>query len=232
MYVNEFEVSDHVAMCDRIEKLLNEEPRREPIVPDEENKKNAGETLCRRPPVLTGDRPAIVSFAKHLTEVANDSCRRPPAILRARPLPAGDPLRENSLCRRPPVLDSTRLLPAGVQSEVFEDGKRPPVDTGDRPSRFLAHFEIDASGCKDGSPPVYTLLPLPAKNDDLEDANEDVQAHTKPNQAIAKKGTSLSPIKLIPFGNEKKKDIQVTNAEEVITLGEEASAIQIGRAHV
>ena len=93
MYVNEFEVSDHVAMCDRIEKLLNEEPRREPIVPDEENKKNAGETLCRRPPVLTGDRPAIVSFAKHLTEVANEVCRRPPEILRARPLPAGDPLR-------------------------------------------------------------------------------------------------------------------------------------------
>ena len=108
---------------------------------------------------------------------------------------------------------------------MYEAGKRPPVDTSDRPPRFLAHFEIDASGCKDGSPPVYTLLPLPAKNGDWEDAKEDVQAHTKPNQAIAKKGTSLSPIKLIPFGNEKKKDIQVTNAEEVITLGEEASAI-------
>ena len=63
------------------------------------------------------------------------------------------------------------------------------------------------------------------RSDEGEDAKEDVQAHTTPNHANARKGTSLSPIKLIPFGTKKKKDTKVTNEEEVITLGEEASAI-------
>ena len=123
-------------------------------------------------------------------EAAMESCRRPPVVLGARPSPAGAPQSESSIHRHPPVLGSTRPLPARAQSVVNDVGKRPPVDTGDRPPRYLAHFEIDASGCKDGSPPVYTLLPLPDGNDEGEDAKEDVQAHTTPNQANARKGRS------------------------------------------
>ena len=71
-------------------------------------------------------------------------------------------------------------------------GRRLPVETGDRPPRYLAKFEIDFSGCKGGSPPVYTLLPLPEETDEWKEEKEDVRAPTLPNQSKEKKGTSLS----------------------------------------
>ena len=159
LYTDEIDDSDHVAICDGIEALLNEEPRRQPSFSGDENKENAGISPCRRPPVFTGDRPIAVSLAKHLAETAFEACRRPPVPLQARPSPAGPPLSESSIHRRPPVLGSARPPPARPQTEANDVARRPPVDSGDRPPRYLAKFEIDVSGCKGGSPPVYTLLP-------------------------------------------------------------------------
>ena len=101
-------------------------------------------------------------------------------------------------------------MPARPQTEANNDARRPPVDSGDRPPRYLAKFEIDVSGCKDGSPPVYTLLPLSEETDEWKKEKKDEKAPIPPNQPKGKKGTSLSPIKLVPFGNQKKKDEKVT----------------------
>ena len=124
LYVDEIDETDHVSICDRIEKILNEEPRREPSFSDEENKENGGFTPCRRPPAITGDRPAPSSLAKHLAEVAMEVYRRPPVSLSARPSPACPPLQEKTICRRPPARPFTRLDTTGGDEDPC---RRPPV---------------------------------------------------------------------------------------------------------
>ena len=199
LYTDENDDSDHVAICDRIEALLNEEPRRQPSFSGDENKENAGISPCTRPPVFTGDRPTPVSLAKHLAEASIEVCRRPPVPLRARPSPAGTPLSESSIHRRPPVLGSSRPSPARPQTEANDVARRPPVDSGDRPPRYLAKFEIDVSGCKGGSPPVYTLLPLSEETDEWKEEEEDVALASARKQEKWKK-KDLSKVKCFNYG--------------------------------